>query len=867
MQSQVWAKSIKLKKHQSDELKPITLSEHTNHLIENFEKIKDKLKPELQKPILLAIQLHDIGKVLPYFQRKKLGNKNYKPYDVMIDIEHSIFSSLLINKEALLQEILSSGLDKKYSDLIVSAVAFHHWRDKFDDLLRFGNKNFERFQNSSEEFKNQLIKNLTYEVEKIKYFNKDLIGIDHDMISGLANGIPFTEYAIPPYQIYYLNLRIDLNENLTKDWILIAGFLIRCDHFASFCEEENYESQIEIPQKQEEEIFTNISNIIKSKRTFTGNKIWQIEKIADCKNANTILIAPTGFGKTEFAFLWAGENKLIYTLPLRAAVEQTFERAKEIYNSDNLERVGLLHFDADVYLINEDNEEVAIKLYDNAKQLSFPVTISTGDQFFPYALRPPGYEKIYSIFSYANLIVDEVQAYDPIASAIIVKFCKDVYTMGGKFLIMTATLPTFIKEEIEKNIPDLNDSNFINIYQENKSLLQNLRKHKIRLLEIQNDKIKDESKFKLNESILNEIIDLGRTNRVLVVVNTIALAQKIYDQINEKLNDLPKDSQISLYLLHSRYTFNDREKLQSEITSAFSNPKWENEKDGKILIATQVIESAIDIDADFLYTEIAPLDSLVQRMGRVYRRYNKDFVYSYDLPNVNILIYSDGYESGNGRVYHNELLENTIKILIGLFEPEKHSDKNEFSSVEKRKTKQIKIQLPTDILAKSYLISEYEKYEIVQKLYYSLSNSQYLTQFYSTLDLLDAGYMADKKIEAQRRFRPMVSTSVISRSKLNELKDALEKFISNFDHYKRPYTMFKEKIISEFVINILGIKKQNSENSLSNWIENNFNLTHEMRLKLLNWTRDIYLVDFNYNNKRGLDNKINEHLIDKANIL
>jgi len=84
----------------------------------------------------------------------------------------------------------------------------------------------------------------------------------------------------------------------------------------------------------------------------------------------------------------------------------------------------------------------------------------------------------------------------------------------------------------------------------------------------------------------------------------------------------------------------------------------------------------LDIDADVIYTELAPSDALVQRMGRILRRHNREFVYDSE-PNVKIIFFEEGLESGNSRVYSKEILLTSLSILISILIDKKDVNEEE----------------------------------------------------------------------------------------------------------------------------------------------------------------------------------------------
>ncbi len=540
-----------------------SIIEHTNDLLDVLEILWNLgyIKEErIYELIQKACIYHDIGKINKEFQ-KRVKNKGIK-FDENKEVAHNVLSLYFIDE---------SKFNNKEDYLIVSnAVVNHH--DYCDIGLAIREKS-------------DIIENL-------------LEGLDHKKVK-----------KVIPAKIASISQDIDA--------IKIKGYLHKCDYSASSGYTAEYENNF---------LEKSLENVLNKWKLDNQDASWnELQQYCiENKNENIIAIAQTGMGKTEAGLLWISDNKGFFILPIRTAINAIYDRIKKYISScgGNLEeQLGLLHSssleylllqseddkydDKDEYIDKKEDKEI-IEYEKIAKQLSLPINVSTIDQLFDFVYKYPAYELKLTTLSYSKIVIDEIQMYGPDLLAYLVYGLERIVEQGGKVAILTATLPPFVKELLSKSIKfKIKEDGFTD----------NSKRHNLKILDKRIDSNDICNKYRENEK-------LNKSNKILVVCNSITQAQNLYEEISDILGNK------NLHILHSKFIKGQRLSKESEIIefgkTYKDNKSNELDKQSGIWISTSIVEASLDIDFDYLFTELQDLNSLFQRLGRCNRKGKKD---------------------------------------------------------------------------------------------------------------------------------------------------------------------------------------------------------------------------------------------------
>lgn len=685
-----------------------TIREHTDCLIMELERLKRlygsrfiRMDEKMWDLLRLAVEYHDVGKAWSGFQnrlRKQIG-ENELPNDISYSVPHNYLSVGMfpINKYKL---------TKEESRLLIHAIGYHHERSESPDKEKIE----EVLENGMRPYLSELRSHMNLDIPD---------EFSYRYVSRLSK-----RYSPLDDEFY--------------QYVLLKGLVHRIDHAAS--------AGIAIEVHSDKHIGTQVSAYMERK----GYKKNKLQQFAEANtNKNIIAIAQTGMGKTEAALLWIHKDKGFFTLPLRVSINAIYDR---ILNPQDInyhpEALGLLHSTSSDYLQEkEEQDEKWEDIYFHSRNLSSKLLLTTIDQIlkFPFGYR--GFEKELAAMANAKVIIDEIQAYEPKIAAMLIKALEMIHKIGGKFMVMTATLPTIYLDELKKRnlIKDSDVEEFIN---------QDITRHHICL------------RSQGITEVAEEIIEQAEDAQVLVIVNTVRRATEMYEQLREVRPEA------NIYLLHSQFTREDRQLLEEEIKS-FNKPKVDEPRRKGVWITTQLVEASLDIDFDYLYTEISTLDSFFQRLGRCYRNGKRSPV------QPNVYVFTEDV-TGLGCIYNAELVKKGLVLLQPY---------------------------------QGRILDEQAKVEMVRHLYSreSLVNTAFLREFEEALHEFDYLDFYDvTKQEAQRKLRDIQTVQVIPRVLYDTMLDLFEKHRNCKGRWKE-----QRKIMRKIEAKTIGIYRFQAKDKIS----------------------------------------------------
>lgn len=346
--------------------------------------------------------------------------------------------------------------------------------------------------------------------------------------------------------------------------------------------------------------------------------------------------APMGEGKTELAFLAhlrlqaANQHRGLYVaLPTQATGNALFNRALTFLHSfsgDTGLDVQLVHGGAGlneqvlalrgIYGAEGDSVSSSAWFSQRRRPLLSPYGVGTVDQALFATLNVKHHFVRLWGLSNRVVVLDEVHAYDTYTSSLIEALLRWLKAMGSSVVLMSATLPAPRRDALlrawgiaPETAPELSYPRL---------LLADARGvaggtcdsrplPPIHLQAVAED----------IDSLVAKACELVQQGGCgALIVNTVDRAQSLYLKLKAELADA-----VPLLLFHARFPADQRSQQEQAVLARFGQG---GERPAKaLLIATQVAEQSLDIDFDFMLTDLSPVDLILQRAGRLHRHQRK----------------------------------------------------------------------------------------------------------------------------------------------------------------------------------------------------------------------------------------------------
>lgn len=555
-------------------------------------------KKELLEAVSRGAYLHDVGKANHQFQYMVRGRR----VGISQAFRHELISMMLAIEWKPLSQWIFNGCneDVKYSALC--AAAGHH--------LKFKDLDFAPKDGSGDEC--LVVYTNHDDVKELLKKGKELFG----MCAG-----SHTEFSV---QNMELNLLDDPFEK-TRNWFrsnallwwkkiadeerkkfvaLVKSVVVGSDIIASAVLKN--ENPVTWFTKALSSICSvqDLCKIVENKLQGNPPRQFQVDVTNSTSNV-TFVNAGCGTGKTVAAYMWAAQKfkekprKLFVCYPTTGTATEGYKD----YPLDADVDSRLIHSRAEVDLerIRQadplDDSDESIAKYSSLSVYDVPLVVATADTVLGLIQNNRTGLFSFPAIADAAFVFDEIHTYDRKLFGALLRFL-DTFP-GLPILLMTASLQRNRLCAIE-DILSKRGERLHTIHGP-----QDLEKALRYIVNSCN-----------NDLPWSKVLDaLKRGEKVLWVANTVERACEIAKNAENHLSS-QQMGHIKPLLYHSRYKYVDRVERHRCVVDGFDREK----NDGPVLaVTTQVCEVSLDISADLLVTDVAPIPALIQRMGRLNR--------------------------------------------------------------------------------------------------------------------------------------------------------------------------------------------------------------------------------------------------------
>lgn len=374
-----------------------------------------------------------------------------------------------------------------------------------------------------------------------------------------------------------------------------------------------------------------------------------------------IIEAPMGMGKTEAALFLADQASVrlgmrghYMALPTQATSNQMFGRDTEflkhrypaqVVNTQLLHGHAALSSDFQILQQNERRNErryleaidipddrdrgfdgsdpgvIAAAWFTHRKRgLLAPFGVGTIDQALLSVLQTKHFFVRLLGLAGKTIVLDEVHAYDTYMSVLMVRLLGWLSALGCSVVLLSATLPAARRQQLldawtgdetaENALPAATSTSYPAITwrcgERGGAIDFDAPARTVRLCWIAAER----------RATLADDLDIALRDGgcAAVICNTVGSAQEMYRHLRDTLSDT------EVILFHARFPYRERMALEKGVLLKFGKPIHNPERPHRaVVVATQVIEQSLDLDFDLMVSELAPVDLVLQRSGRLHR--------------------------------------------------------------------------------------------------------------------------------------------------------------------------------------------------------------------------------------------------------